>query len=166
MTARTDRRRRCRQGGRQAKEASGTATGNEDLAREGRLQQAQGEAEREAQQRGCGGRAAREQAQLADERTETELERERLRSEVAATQREQQAAARPRRRPSRRPQASAAQQQAAAEAQQREEQPAAQRSEEQAEQARLAAAQEEIRLQREARAAEERADRIDPEEDR
>src|SRR5579884_2252017 len=148
-----------------AKEAIGSATGNDDLAREGRLQQIQGDAEREARESAAEAQRADAEAQLREERAETELERQRLENEVAAMQREQRAE-RDRAAAEQAAAADAARRQASAEAQERLERQQAERAEEQAERARLAAAQEEIRLQREARQAQERADAIDPEEDR
>src|SRR5205814_3681406 len=71
-----------------AKELAGEATGREDLAREGRLQQAQSDAERDA--RGSAGDARRREAEahLREEQAETDIERRSLENEVAAQQRE------------------------------------------------------------------------------
>jgi uncharacterized protein YjbJ (UPF0337 family) len=71
-----------------AKAVAGTALGNEELAREGRLQEAQSDAEREAGRRHAEALQAEEEADTARRRTELMHERERLHRELAAEERE------------------------------------------------------------------------------
>ena len=61
-----------------AKETAGSLTGNEELAREGRLQQAASYAQAEAAERGAEARQAEQEAQLAEDRARNEQERKEL----------------------------------------------------------------------------------------
>src|SRR3954451_18556098 len=72
-----------------AKEAAGAVLGREDLQREGRLQQASVDAEREAAREARDAELEREQAELAERRQETEDERGRLQAELDAEQRKE-----------------------------------------------------------------------------
>lgn len=71
-----------------AKEAAGSALGNDDLAREGRLQQAQAEAEVDARREAQEAEQREAEAEVEGARGDLEIERERLRSEIAAEERE------------------------------------------------------------------------------
>ena len=73
-----------------AKEAAGSLIGNGDLAREGRLQQAQVDAEADAPRSDAEAQQRDAEAKLQADKTETEIERQRLQNEVAAQEREQQ----------------------------------------------------------------------------
>src|SRR3981081_4328639 len=77
-------------GAGKAKELAGSLTDRDDLAREGRLQQSQADAQAEANRRAAEARQRDDEAQLAQQKTETELERQRLQNEVAAQRREDQ----------------------------------------------------------------------------
>ena len=72
-----------------AKAAAGSLTGNDTLAREGRLQEAQVDAERDAQRELAEARQREQEAELSEERNQLKAERERLQQEVAAEDREQ-----------------------------------------------------------------------------
>jgi len=122
-----------------AKEAAGSLTGNDDLAREGRLQQAQSEAEADARHEAEQARQREAEADLVAEKTETELERERLQTEIAAADREETIE-----------EQSQAARRAAAEKAEHDK--------------TLAETQSAVRLEQEARRAEARANAIDPEE--
>src|SRR3954462_1762873 len=74
-----------------AKEAAGSVIGNDDLAREGRLQDAQSEQELEARREEAEARQREQEAEVESERAETERERERLQHEVAEERREEAA---------------------------------------------------------------------------
>ncbi len=71
------------------KEMAGAATGDGDLAREGRLQQAQSETEAEAARDAAEAKQREAEAKLEADKAENEVERARLESEVAADQREE-----------------------------------------------------------------------------
>ena len=71
-----------------AKEAAGEITNNDDLAREGRLQQAQSESGLEASVRAEEARQHDAEAQLEQEKVETRAEAEKLRAEVDAEEEE------------------------------------------------------------------------------
>lgn len=148
-----------------AKEAAGAIVGNDDLAREGRLQQAQSEAEIDAQRNAAEAEQRREEANLVEEKTEVELERQRLQNEVTAQEREDQIE-RDRQAAERQAAAQAQRKQAVAEEERRTLESAADSAEERAERERLAAAKESIRLEQEAQQAEAAANTIDPEENR
>ena len=147
------------------KESAGSVTGNEELAREGRLQRAQSEAELEANRRAQEARQRQDQAELERERTETELERERLQNEVAEQERGLRAE-RDREEAERRAQAEEQQAKAQAERERAVRESAAEAAAQRAESERLEAAKQEIRLEQEARRAEAEADAVDPEGDR
>lgn len=66
----------------EAKEAIGSALGNEELAREGRLQKVQVDAEEDAAERAQEAREAESEAELEAERTETEAERRDLEADL------------------------------------------------------------------------------------
>src|SRR3954463_14288279 len=74
-----------------AKAAAGSLTGNDDLAREGRLQEAQSEAEITARKEEAEAQQARAEAELEAERAETKAERDELRNELTEQEREEQA---------------------------------------------------------------------------
>src|SRR5687767_15553440 len=76
-----------------AKEAIGSATGDNDMAREGRLQQAQSDAEIEARREAAEAERAEAEAKLEQDRNETEIERDRLKAELTAEEREARAEA-------------------------------------------------------------------------
>ena len=101
--------------------------------------------------------------QLSEERTQAELERQRLTSELETTEREQQAEAERATR-EQRAEKHAAEEQVRADAQQRSTNAAARKAAKQVEDERTAREQDAARLQDEARRAEARADAIDPKE--
>src|ERR1700754_4174801 len=70
------------------KEKAGELTGNEELAREGRLQRSAADASEDAAREAAEARQAQEQADLEAEKAANHEERERLEAEVAATRRE------------------------------------------------------------------------------
>jgi hypothetical protein len=145
------------------KEAAASVIGHEDLAREGRLQQAQVEAEADAAVADERARQAEAQAELEAERTEHEIERERLENEIAAREREEQIE-RDRREAQIAARADAQRDKAAVERQEQLHERGADIAERAAQAERVAAAQETTRLEQEARAAQAAADAIDPEE--
>jgi uncharacterized protein YjbJ (UPF0337 family) len=71
------------------KEAAGDVLGHDDLAREGRLQEAGADAELEARKREGEARDEQSEADLETRKAETEAERARLQSEVAADRQEE-----------------------------------------------------------------------------
>ncbi len=71
-----------------AKAMAGAALGNDELAREGRLQEAQSDAERAAEQERAQARQAEDEADTAVRREELKREREQLHQELAAEERE------------------------------------------------------------------------------
>jgi uncharacterized protein YjbJ (UPF0337 family) len=148
-----------------AKAATGAALGNNDLAREGRLQQAAADASAEATERSREARQRDREAELEREKAETELERERLQNEVAEQEREQQIE-RDRHEAERAARAQAEREQAEAERQHDAQVAAADGLEQRAARERLGEAEEEIRLEQQARRAETTADEIDPVEDK
>ena len=74
------------------KETAGSLTGDDDHAREGRLQQEAVSAKDEAQERAAKARQAEQQAELAEDRARNEQRRKELENELTAEQREEQAA--------------------------------------------------------------------------
>src|ERR1700750_1893932 len=74
-----------------AKAAVGGLTDNDDLAREGRLQEAQADAEVRARREEAEARQPEPGAKLEEERVETQAERDRLAAEVDAQKREEAA---------------------------------------------------------------------------
>ena len=147
------------------KAAAGSAVGNEDLAREGRLQQAQVEAESDAEVAAERARQAESEAKLEAERKENELERERLENEIAAREREE-AIERERRAAEAAARAEARHGKEAAGQKERLQERGADLAERAAEAERMAAAQEAARLKQEAHVAKASADAIDPESGR
>jgi uncharacterized protein YjbJ (UPF0337 family) len=147
-----------------AKEALGGATANDELAREGRLQQIQSDAERQAQQRAEDAREREARGALNERAAEVEAERRRLSNKVAAQEREQQID-RDRRVAQGRADAQAADERARADADLQNETRQANESVRDAEQGRLAAAERANRLEREAHEAERRASNLDPTEE-
>jgi uncharacterized protein YjbJ (UPF0337 family) len=146
-----------------AKEALGTVTDHDDLAREGRLQQAHSETELDAHRTTAQAREQEARGALREREAEVEAERRRLHNEVAADHREEQVE-RETRQAEQRASAQATQERVAAEAELESQGRAAQASVEAAEQSRIAAAHEANRLEREAHEADRRADNIDPTE--
>lgn len=145
------------------KEAAGSLVGNDDLAREGRLQQAQVEAEADAKAAADRADQAQAEADLVAARKENEIERERLENEIAAREREE-AIEQERVEAERAAQTAAGKEIAEIDARQRLQERGADIAERAAEADRLAAAQESSRLDQEARGAEADAKIIDPEE--
>jgi uncharacterized protein YjbJ (UPF0337 family) len=74
-----------------AKEAAGSVLGNDELAREGRLQNAAAEAHREAAEAGEAAEQAQREADLTDRRAANDQERRELENELHAEQREEAA---------------------------------------------------------------------------
>jgi uncharacterized protein YjbJ (UPF0337 family) len=146
-----------------AKEALGGAIENEDLAREGRLQQAQSEAELEARREAEKARAHEDQAIIRERQTEIAGQRDQLRNEVAANQREAEID-RDRRQAEHRAAIDAERERAATYAEQARDRGAAEQIVKAAENGRVATTQEANCLEREAAAAERRADDLDPRE--
>jgi uncharacterized protein YjbJ (UPF0337 family) len=146
-----------------AKEAAGSLTGNDELAREGRLQQAQVDAETDAAHHAGEAQQRANEAALAREKNETELERQRLENEIAAQERERQAE-RTRQQAEREASAEAQRQQADAESQRAAQESTAEEAVQRAERERLAIAKEEIRLEQRAREAEANANAMDTKE--
>lgn len=146
-----------------AKEALGGATENEDLAREGRLQQAQSEAELEARREAGKARAHEDQAIIRERQTEIAGRRDQLRNEVAADQREAEID-RDRRQSEHRAAIDAERERDAADAEQARDQGVTEQTVKAAENGRVAATEQANRLEREAAAAERRAENLDPKE--
>ncbi len=146
-----------------AKEALGGAIENEDLAREGRLQQAQSETELEAAREAEKARAHEDEAVLRERQTEIAAQRDQLRNEVAANQREAEID-RDRHQAEQRAAIDAEHERNAADAAQARDHGAAEQSVKAAENGRVAATQEANRLEGEAAAAERRAEDLDPKE--
>jgi uncharacterized protein YjbJ (UPF0337 family) len=149
-----------------AKEALGGAIENEDLAREGRLQQAQSEAELEARreaEKAEKARAHEEQAITRERQTEIAGQRDQLRNHVAANQREAEID-RDRRQSEDRAAIDAERERDAADAEQARDHGITEQTVKAAENGRVAAAQQANRLEREAAAAERRAENLDPKE--
>src|SRR4051794_33947083 len=74
-----------------AKEAVGSALGNDEVAREGRLQQAAADAERDAHDARTEAEQAQSEAELAERRAANEKERLELENELETEQREEAA---------------------------------------------------------------------------
>jgi uncharacterized protein YjbJ (UPF0337 family) len=145
------------------KEALGGAIENDDLAREGRLQQAQSEAELEARREAEKARAHEDQAVIRERQTEIAGQRDQLRNEVAADQREAEIE-QDRRLAEHRAAIDAERELDAADVEQARDHGATEQSVKAAENGRVAATQEANRLEREAAAAERRAENLDPKE--
>ncbi len=146
-----------------AKKVAGELAGNDNLAREGRLQQARVDAESEASRRADEARQHEAEADLQAEQAETESERERLEAEIASQTRAQQIE-RDREAAQHQAEADAREQAAAAERRRAARESAAESAEGLAERERMATAAEAIRLEQQARQAESNADSIDEKE--
>jgi uncharacterized protein YjbJ (UPF0337 family) len=136
-----------------AKEAAGSLLGNDDLAREGRLQEAQVEAEADAERSAGEAKQRADEAALKQEMDETELERQRLQNEVATREREHQIE-RDRQEAEREARAEGQRKQADAERHREVQESIAESAAQRAERERLDTAKEEIRLEQQAREAE------------
>jgi len=147
-----------------AKAAAGSLAGNEELAREGRLQEAHTDAEAEATRRAREAEQHEAQAELEAARNENAEKRERLRARLA--EREEAAAAERDREREQRDAAVYAQRQAtSAEADRRREQHEADAVDDAAESFGRAEGQDAAHLEMEARRAEMQADEIERKED-
>jgi uncharacterized protein YjbJ (UPF0337 family) len=146
-----------------AKEATGTVIGNDALAREGRLQQAQVDAQSAANAKAAEAKQRDAEASLEAEKAETALERQRLQNQVAAETRDEQIES-DRRAAENKANADALRQHANAESQRHAQESAAADAEKRAEHERLMAAEEAVRLEQQARRAEAQAQAIDPKE--
>ena len=73
------------------KETAGSVIGDEELAREGRLQQEAVDAREEAREEAADARRVEAEAEIAEQRAENEQRRRELENELAAEQREEQA---------------------------------------------------------------------------
>jgi uncharacterized protein YjbJ (UPF0337 family) len=147
-----------------AKEALGGATENDDLAREGRLQQVQSEAGLEAQKTAEQAREREARGALEERSAEVGAERDRLRAEAEAQEREEQID-RDRQVAQERAASQAASERAGADTQLQNETRQANDSVSDAERERIAAAEQSNRLEREAHEAERRASNLDPTEE-
>ena len=145
-----------------AKEVAGSALGNDELAREGRLQQAGADTEREAREEAAEARQAQREADLQAAKDETRHEREQLQAEQAELERER-AIERDRARAESQAVTEQAQEERAADTQRHAGDVAAQLKQEQADRERADRAAEAVRLEQEARQAEVRAEAVDPE---
>ena len=146
-----------------AKQAAGSMTGNDDLAREGRLQQAAADAHGEAEERRAEARAAEQEAQLAEDRASNERERAELENELAAEQRDENAE-RDRARAEAEAAAEAERRATAADTERRLSEGAARADERRAVVDEAQDLQDAAALERQARQADARADAVDPEE--
>ena len=145
-----------------AKEMVGKAIGEDDLAREGRLQQAQGEAEAVAQRHSAQAKLSEVEQRVEAEKRENALERERLQTEIASSEREKELD-RERQRAEQETDRRARESAAAIEQNRRAEESVAAATERRAAADRAADEQDVARLEREARLADARADLVDPE---
>lgn len=146
-----------------AKEAAASVTGDEALAREGRLQQASVDADADAAREVDDAERVVTATQLDEERAQNELERQRLRAEVVTSEREAGAEA-DRVVAEQRAEQHAASELVGADAQKRSTDAAADEAAARVERERIAREQDAARLQEEALRAERRASAIDPEE--
>ena len=144
------------------KAAAGSVLGNDDLAREGRLQEAQSDAETQAKREAAEARQADQEAQVAAEKAAVQDERRRLNSEVGAAEREERIE-RDRQKAEQAAAADAAQRERAAEAAKDAQKAAAGIQEDRAEQERIEDARTAVQLEQEARRLEAQADAVDPE---
>lgn len=145
------------------KEAAGQLAGRDDLAREGRLQQAQGDADLEAREHRAHAEQQLREADLAEEEARVREEQARLHTRLEAAEREE-AAERDRRAAEEAAERRAAQEQAAATQDELEARRRAADRERAADRLEESGEQEAALLEDRARAAEQRADTIDPEE--
>jgi uncharacterized protein YjbJ (UPF0337 family) len=146
-----------------AKEVAGEALKDDQLAREGRLQQSQVDSEQEARNQAADARRRDAEAELEREKVETRAERERLENELTAKTREE-AAERDRREAEK-----LAEERSASEVERAEKQKAsalahASQIEREAEEERQEGKHAAARLEEKARRAEATADTIDPKE--
>jgi uncharacterized protein YjbJ (UPF0337 family) len=146
-----------------AKEAAGAVLNDEELSREGRLQQTQVDVETEAKERAAEAQQREAEAELEQEKAETEAERARLENELREKEREEAAEADRRKAESLAEQRSA-EEIAAAEQEKASEESQARTIEIEAERARAEEKRAALRLDQEARQAEATADAIDPKE--
>ncbi len=146
-----------------AKEVAGEVTGNEDLAREGRLQQAQGEAADDAAEARKDAEQAAAEARLEDEKAHVEEERQLLDTELAETRREDQIEADLGRAEQAADQR-AADEIAAADSERRAQETIAERTDKLADAERREQGRAALELEDEARQAELRAEALDPKE--
>jgi uncharacterized protein YjbJ (UPF0337 family) len=145
------------------KEAAGTLTDNDALTREGRLQQAQGQAGVEAARAGRAADVKQQEAETRRDAVETDAERARLENEVGS-ELSKRRAEEDRRETERSAADHAAQEQRTAQRRRDVEQTRAEQTVEHAEQSQVGATEQAQALERAARQAEQRADTIDPEE--
>jgi uncharacterized protein YjbJ (UPF0337 family) len=145
-----------------AKSAVGSLVGNEDLQREGNLQQAHVEAEADAERERAAAELRAQEAAVVEQRVEAAAERDRLRAEVDAEEREDRIREAASER-GREIQAAAAREQVAIGARERSQQRTADLVEEETLRQRAEDAAEAARLERQADDAERTAAMIDPE---
>ena len=146
-----------------AKEVAGKVIGQGDLAREGRLQQAQADAEARAQGRTAHAEQLQSEQQLEAAKQENELERQRLQTEIAATERDA-ALERERRQAEQAVTARAQREQLAVEQRRQMQEHAASATAQRAAAERTGEEQRAARLEQEAAIADAKADVLDPEE--
>jgi uncharacterized protein YjbJ (UPF0337 family) len=144
------------------KSAAGALVGNEDLQREGNLQQARVEAEAAAERKRRTADLRAEEVAVAERRVDAAAERDRLRAEVEAEDREERAHDDEVRR-EREIATAAARERAAVEQREESQQRAADAAEISALEQRASDAADVARLEAEARKADLTADTIDPE---
>jgi uncharacterized protein YjbJ (UPF0337 family) len=145
-----------------AKSAIGSLIGNDELQREGNLQQATIEAEADAERERAAAEARREEAALLEERADASAERDRLRTELQADEQVDRARENAADR-EKSIQATAAREQVAIQARAQSRLRTADSLEERALLQRAEDAAHAAQLEREALAAERRATSIDPE---
>jgi uncharacterized protein YjbJ (UPF0337 family) len=148
-----------------AKELAGEATDNNELAREGRLQQGQVDAAQNALRERQEAEQAEQEAQLEREKAETRREREELEAEVEQRRRDE-AAERDRERAEGRAQAQASEEIRDAKAAQRNEEAIAQQREERVETDAERKDEQAAKLEQQARRDEARAAALEAEEAR
>jgi len=146
-----------------AKSVAGALVGNEDLEREGNLQQAQATAEAGAASERAAAQLRKHEAAVAEERVEAEVERERLRAELAADEHKERIEREERER-ERQATSASAQQQVQIDQERDARERVAGMTEAEALGRRAADAKTVARLNQEAIAAERSAAAIDPEE--
>jgi uncharacterized protein YjbJ (UPF0337 family) len=148
-----------------AKAAIGDLRGDHELAREGRLQQAQSDLERDARETAA--RASRKEAAADTRRQEAENDRERASLETAiADDDKRRRVEQDRETEQRDAEMRTAHRKAEIGTQREAEHDAADSEEHRADRAQVAAAEHAVALQREAHRADQHADEIDPEEER
>jgi uncharacterized protein YjbJ (UPF0337 family) len=145
-----------------AKSAVGSLIGNDNLQREGNLQQAKVEADADAERAQAAAEVRRQEAEVLEQRADAAAERDRLRAEVEADDRVDRAGENAVER-ARNIESSAAREQAAIQARAQSQQRAADHLEEAALRQRAEDAARVAQLEREALSAERAAASIDPE---